>query len=149
MVDLAFASPNLDVISSDPAAPGIADLVRGAASFSDVITKDQFSRAHVVAAGRVEGDMNALLATHMLASALDALAQSYDYLVVDAGAQSEVAIEPIVRAASRAVLVAGPATDAAAAALRDQLLTAGFADVTVLTGPPPRLDHATGRSAAA
>ena len=52
LVDLAFTSPNIDVISNDPSAPGIADLVRGTASFGDVITRDRFSRAHVVAAAR-------------------------------------------------------------------------------------------------
>ena len=92
LVDLAFNSPNIDVFSNDPAAPGVADLVRGAASFGDIITRDKFSRLHLVSAGRVEGDANALLGSHMLLSAVDALGQSYDYLVVDAGAQSEVGI---------------------------------------------------------
>ena len=51
LVDLAFASPNIDVISNDPAAPGMAELVRGQASFGDVITRDRGSRAHLVTAG--------------------------------------------------------------------------------------------------
>jgi polysaccharide biosynthesis transport protein len=46
LVDLAFASPNVDVISNDPAAPGMAELVRGMASFGDIITRDRSSRAH-------------------------------------------------------------------------------------------------------
>ena len=93
LVDLAFDSPNIDVISNDPSAPGIAELVRGAASFGDIITRDEFSRVHLVAAGQVGGDAGALLRVpRCLLSAVDALAQSYDYLVVDAGAQSEIAI---------------------------------------------------------
>ncbi len=55
LVDLAFNSPNIDVISNNPSAPGISDLVRGTASFSDIITKDKFSRAHLVAAGSGHG----------------------------------------------------------------------------------------------
>ena len=149
LVDLAFKAPNIDVISNDPSAPGVADLVRGAASFSDVITRDRFSRAHLVAAGRVEGDPNALLESYMLLSAVDALGQSYDYLVVDAGAQSDIAIGPIAQLTARAVLVAGDAPENSVSALRDQLLSSGFADVTVLTGPPPQLDHAANSSAAA
>ena len=149
LVDLAFASPNIDVISNDPSAPGIADLVRGSASFGDVITRDRFSRSHVVAAGSVGADAAALFSSHMLLSAVDALANSYDYLVLDAGAQPAVAMAPIVQICPRAILVAGNSPEASAAAFRDQLHAAGFADVTVLTGPPPPLDHAVTSSAAA
>ncbi len=85
----------------------------------------------------------------MLLSAVDALGRSYDYLVVDAGAQSEVAIAPIAQITARAVLVAGETPDDSVEALRDQLLSSGFADVTVLTGTPPELDHAATSSAAA
>ncbi len=96
LVDLAFGSPNIDVISNDPAAPGIADLVRGAASFGDIITRDRASRAHLVAAGQVGNDAAGLIHSQMLWAAVGALAQSYDYLVIDAGAQSETALAPIV-----------------------------------------------------
>jgi succinoglycan biosynthesis transport protein ExoP len=149
LVDLALNSPNIEVISSDPAAPGIADLVRGTASFGDIITRDQFSRVHVVAAGRIEGDPNALLSSAMLAGALGALAQSYDYLVVDAGALPEMPIAPLVPVVSRAALVGGDATADALLALSGQLRAQGFTDVTVLTGPPPRLGHTGTHSAAA
>ena len=49
LVDLAFGAPNLSVISTDPNAPGIAELVRGTASFGEIITRDQFSSVHLVA----------------------------------------------------------------------------------------------------
>ncbi len=149
LVDLAFNSPNIDVFSNDPSAPGIADLARGAASFSDVITRDKHSRVHLVAAGHIEGDATELLESYVLLSAVDALGQSYEYLVIDAGSQSDIAIGPIAQLAARAVLVAGEAAEQPSADLRDQLLASGFADVTVLTGPPPQLDHAAGSSAAA
>ena len=89
------------------------------------------------------------MSSHMLLSAVDALANSYDYLVVDAGAPPAVTAAPLVQIAPRAVLVTGDTPDAAATAFRDQLHAAGFADVTVLTGPPPPLDHAATSSAAA
>ena len=44
LVDLAFGAPNLSVISTDPNAPGIAELMRGQASFGDIITRDQYSQ---------------------------------------------------------------------------------------------------------
>jgi hypothetical protein len=70
-------------------------------------------------------------------------------MVVDAGAQSDTTIGPIAQLTSRAVLVAGDVAENSAGALRDQLLSSGFADVTVLTGPPPELNHATTITAAA
>jgi polysaccharide biosynthesis transport protein len=149
LVDLAFVSPNIDVISNDPSAPGVADLVRGAASFGDIITRDRFSRVHLVAAGEVGDDPAGLMESYMLLSAIDALAQSYDYLVVDAGAQSDISIAPIAQITARAVLVAGDAAESSVDALREELLSAGFADVSVTTGPPPQLEHAGKRSAAA
>jgi uncharacterized protein involved in exopolysaccharide biosynthesis/Mrp family chromosome partitioning ATPase len=149
LVDLAFASPNVEVISNEPTAPGIADLVRGAASFGDVITRDRFSRLQLVAAGNVGGDAHGLLGSHMLSSAITALAQSYEYLVIDAGAQTDVAIGTLVPLTPRLVLVAGDLSGESATALRDQMRGAGFADVTLLSGPPPRLDHAATQSAAA
>ena len=47
-LDLSVASPNLDVISADQSAPGLAELIRGQASFGDIITKDRSSRLHLV-----------------------------------------------------------------------------------------------------
>jgi hypothetical protein len=49
----------------------------------------------------------------------------------------------------RAALVGGDATADALLALSGQLRAQGFTDVTVLTGPPPRLGHAGTHSAAA
>jgi uncharacterized protein involved in exopolysaccharide biosynthesis len=149
LLDLSLNSPNIDVISDEPNAPGIADLVRGTASFGDIITKDRFTRLHLVAAGQVGDDAAGLLNSQMLSAAVGALAQSYDHLVIDAGAQSEVPLAPIVALAGRAILVGGEAPAQALAGLADQLRAAGFADVTVLTGPPPRLDHAVAQSSAA
>lgn len=148
LLDLAFGSPNVDVISDDPGAPGLADLVRGTASFGDIITRDRSSKAHLVAAGQVGGDAEHLLGSQMLWGAIGALAQSYDHLVIDAGSQSETALEPIAATAPYAILVGGETPAAALQALAAQLQSAGFAAVTVLTGPPPTLDQAAVQSAA-
>jgi succinoglycan biosynthesis transport protein ExoP len=148
LVDLAFSSPNIDVISNDPAAPGIADLVHGQASFGDVITRDRGSRAHLVAAGQVGGDAANLLQSQMLWAAVGALSQSYDYLVLDAGAQSEIALSSIAATAPYAVLVGGDTPANALTALAGQMRSAGFAQVAVRSGPPPALDEAAAQSAA-
>ena len=85
LIDLALAKPNLVVIASDPTAPGIADLVRGTASFGQIITRDRFSRVHLITAGAAN-DGAAILGSQRLSITLEALARSYDFVVIDAGA---------------------------------------------------------------
>ena len=148
-LDLSVASPNLDVISADQSAPGLAELIRGQASFGDIITKDRSSRLHLVSTGQIGRDVDGILGSHMLAPAIDALAQSYDYLVIDAGDASSAAVAVAAQVAPRAILVAGDAAADIAGAAKDYLRETGFADVTVLSGPPPKLERAFGRSVAA
>jgi uncharacterized protein involved in exopolysaccharide biosynthesis/Mrp family chromosome partitioning ATPase len=136
LVDLAINSPNISIISHDPNAPGIAELVRGQASFGEIITRDRFSRMHLVAVGRVGADGPAILVSQRLATTIDTLARAYDHVVVDAGALPEAAIERLARLAPRAVLVATNVTNPATAAARERLIAAGFADVAMLLGQP-------------
>jgi Mrp family chromosome partitioning ATPase len=134
LVDLAFGSPNLSVISAEPNAPGIADVVRGGASFGQIITRDKLSPLHLIAAGRLAQDAAAILASPRLATAIEALACAYAHVVIDAGAVPEIAVERFARLAPKAVLVAGGLEEAATEAARSRLIGAGFADVTVLLG---------------
>jgi MinD-like ATPase involved in chromosome partitioning or flagellar assembly len=124
------------VISTEPDAPGIVDLIRGAASFGDIISRDRFSKLHLVAVGRAEGDAPAILASQRLLMTIDALAQTYDHVVIDAGAVPELPAEQFVRLASRAALVSPDAAHPSTQAARDRLLRAGFADVTLLVVQP-------------
>jgi uncharacterized protein involved in exopolysaccharide biosynthesis/Mrp family chromosome partitioning ATPase len=136
LVDLAIGSPNISIISADPTAPGIADLVHGRASFGQIITRDRFSRLHLVAVGDTGPDGPAILASQRVATTFDALVRAYDHVIVDAGALPEAAVERIAHLAPRAVLIAADLTNPATAAARDRLLAAGFADVTVILGQP-------------
>jgi polysaccharide biosynthesis transport protein len=136
LVDLALDAANISIISTDPKAPGIADLVRGQASFGEIITRDRFSRLHLVAVGQAGTDGPAVIVSQRLATTIDALARAYDHVVIDAGALSETAIEQLARLTPRAVLVATTVTNPATTAARDRLIAAGFADVAVLLGQP-------------
>lgn len=136
LVDMALDAPNISIISTDPNAPGIADLVRGRASFGEIITRDRFSRLHLVAVGQAGSDGPAIVVSQRLAATIDALARAYDHVVIDAGALPETAIERLARLTPRAVLVATNVTNPATMAARDRLIAAGFADVAVLLGRP-------------
>ena len=134
LVDLAFGAPNLSVISTDPNAPGIAELVRGTASFGDIITRDQFSNVHLIATGAIGNDGPALAASPMLATVIEALVRSYDHVVIDVGSAADVAVERFAPLAQRAVLVASDPANPATRAARERLMMAGFADVALLAG---------------
>jgi succinoglycan biosynthesis transport protein ExoP len=134
LVDLALGAPGLSIIAADPATPGIAELVAGTASFGQVITRDLYSRVHLIMAGREPADAAAIMGSQRLSITIEALGRSYDQVVIDAGALGEAAIERLAQLAPRAVLVASEVDDPATASARERLLQSGFANVSVLTG---------------
>ncbi len=140
LVDLAPGNPNLAGISTDPAAPGISDVIRGMSTFGDIITRDKLSRLHLVAAGLAGGDMDTVLALPEFTAAVEALARSYDFFIIDAAAAPDALISRIAGVAPRAVLIAPQGSDRAVQAAYDHFVAAGFTDVAVATGmssPPP------------
>ena len=136
LVDLAFGAPNLSAIASDPAAPGIAELVRGEASFGQIITRDRHSRVHLIMAGLADLDTRAIMTAQRLAITLEALSRTYDHVVIDAGVVTEAVLDRLVSLAQRVVLVAAEVDDPAAIAAEQRLLDAGFAKVTVIVVGP-------------
>jgi polysaccharide biosynthesis transport protein len=141
VVDLAAASPTISAVSADPNAPGLAELMLGEASFSQIITKDRLSRVHLVSAGRPGSD-RALLQSPRLTLAIDALLRVYDHVLLDAGSASDLPAE-LLTAQARAVVVPDASMTADARALMcDQLKSAGFSDVTMLSKPSLPADAA-------
>ena len=113
LVDLAFGASNLSIISTEPSAPGIAELVHGTASFGDVITSDRYSPVHLVATGNVGDDGAALAASPMLATMIEAMGCAYDHVVIDVGSAADIPLERLAPLAARAVLVAPDPTNPA------------------------------------
>jgi succinoglycan biosynthesis transport protein ExoP len=134
LVDLAFSAPNLSLLSNDPSAPGIAELVRGTASFGDIITRDQYSKVHLVATGEVGSDAAMLAASPMLFTVIEALVCSYDHVVIDAGSATDPAIERLSALAPSAVLVTRDPSSAMTYSASERLLGAGFSDIVILQG---------------
>jgi Mrp family chromosome partitioning ATPase len=140
LVDLAFDEPALSAVAADPGAPGMGDLVRGAATFGQIITRDRYSRVQLVLAGEAAGNAAAIINSERLTIAMDALARTYDHVVINAGPAAELASERMARIAPCALLVATGIASADADTLRDHLANAGFGDVAVFTGLTPELD---------
>jgi polysaccharide biosynthesis transport protein len=149
VVDLAASAPTIPAVSVDPAAPGLAELMQGEASFGQIITKDRLSRVQLVGAGRPGFD-RALLRSPRLALAIDALLQVYDHVLLDAGTASDLSAE-LLTAKAQAVVVPGPSmSEDARALLCDQLKAVGFSDVTMLKRPvQPSIAADSGPSVAA
>jgi uncharacterized protein involved in exopolysaccharide biosynthesis/Mrp family chromosome partitioning ATPase len=135
LVDLALAAPNLSAIAVDPSGPGLTDLLAEAASFGEVITRDRHSRVHLVMVGRTALDAASVLASQRLSMTIEALARSYDHVVLDAGALADAALERLAMLAPSAVLVTDHPDHAVVA--EDRLKRAGFTGVAVLAGAAP------------
>ena len=134
LIDLS-SSAALAVASVDPAAPGLADLVRGDASFGQIITRDRLSSIHLVGAGRAGSD-RAHLQSPRLSMTLDALMRTYDHVLLDAGTADDLPAS-LLTADARAVVAPDPSMSAEArTVMSEQLKAVGFADVTMLGGSP-------------
>jgi succinoglycan biosynthesis transport protein ExoP len=134
VVDLAASSPTIPAISVDPLVPGLAELMQGDASYSQIITKDRLSRVHLVNAGRPGFDRTQLQSPRMTL-AIDALLRVYDHVLLDAGSASDLPAE-LLTANARAVVVpeASMAQDARTL-MCEQLKSVGFSEVTMLEEP--------------
>jgi Mrp family chromosome partitioning ATPase len=134
LVDLSATSLIMSATSADPTAPGLAELMLGEASFSQVITRDRLSRVHLVNAGRPGSD-RALLQSPRLLLAIDALLRVYDHVLLDAGTASDLPAE-LLTTQARAVVIPEQSMPAEARTLMcDQLEAVGFSDVGMLSKP--------------
>jgi tyrosine-protein kinase Etk/Wzc len=147
LVALGGGDAAIREISSDPGAPGLAELTAGAASFGDVITRDTGSNLNLIAAGR-GARRRALLAAPDLVRNFSALAQAYPHVVIDAGAlggrdaerdtqrelQSDLQkdLEEIARIATHAMLLVETLAGYTTVHARNSLLDAGFDNVTLV-----------------
>ena len=132
VVDLAASSPTIGAVSVDANAPGLAELMLGEASFTQVITKDKFSRVQLVNAGRPGFD-RALLQSPRLSLAIDALLRVYDHVLLDAGTASDLPAE-LLTVQARAVVVPDASMEKdARTQMCAELKAAGFSEVTMLS----------------
>jgi Mrp family chromosome partitioning ATPase len=82
LVDLALEAPNVAAVASEAGRPGIIELVNEATTFGEAITRDRYSRAHLITAGRAVGNTSAIIGSQRLVLTLEALARSYDHVVM-------------------------------------------------------------------
>lgn len=141
-LDLDVTAAPAAGLMSDQRAPGLAELLSGAANFGEVIYRDRASRIHVIAVGRGVRDTAALLSAEKLSIVLGALSQTYDHVIVAAPALGHLAgVERLARFARAVVLVVAEGGEGTEAAVSNTLAAKGFANVMVVavgsdTAPP-------------
>lgn len=129
-------------------APGLSDLLLGDATFAQAIHRGNGSRVHLVSRGSDAFSRLDDHATARLNIVLDALALTYDFVMVAApsGAGGGDAFAPFCAAA--VLLSDKGAADIATVEAHDRLKRTGIDDVVVLLVPNGD-DHPRGRSLAA
>ncbi|MBI5129670.1 MAG: lipopolysaccharide biosynthesis protein [Rhodopseudomonas palustris] len=131
LIDLSESSAMLKAASADPAAPGLAELMLGEATFGQVITRDRSTSLHLVSAGRPGFDRN-LLQSPRLILALNALLRVYDHVLLDAGTAADLPAE-LLTAQAQAVVVPAPGMPADdRAKMAEQLKAVGFTEATMV-----------------
>jgi hypothetical protein len=101
-------------------------------------------------AGAATRPAHAILNSRQFSTAIEALAHSYDRLVINAGTLGDLPIELLAPLASLAALVADESGTAVTVSAQERLHAAGFRNVTVLPGAPAGSDAPlTGSLAAA
>ena len=126
----------LAVVSSNPRAPGLSEVVRGRSSIAEAITRDRLSNLHLVTAGAPGGDPAALMRSMPFLTAIEALARSYDFIVVDAGAVAASSLPRVAEIAPRAVVIAPQGTNGNLRDALQRFSDAGFRNVTAASTPP-------------
>jgi succinoglycan biosynthesis transport protein ExoP len=121
-----------EALGLEPNAAGVADVVSGAASFGQVIRRDKGSRVHLVAFGRSDVGIDAIVTSRRFLTMIEALAKAYDHVVVDAGDLGSGAFR-LAANVPRGVLIASPDAQRDAASASRMLSGAGFTDIAVMT----------------
>jgi polysaccharide biosynthesis transport protein len=150
LIDLVAGRSGLSALGADPSVPGISELVAGSASFGEIIARDRHSGTHFIAAGQPLADVASIVQSPRLLITVEALARSYDHVVINAGTLPDMPLEAIAALAPQAVLVADALDDQISASAREHLVAAGFRAVNVLQGwhSAPGPDGSTARAAA-
>jgi polysaccharide biosynthesis transport protein len=150
LVGLGSGDAAITEIAAEPFAPGLAELVAGSASFTDIITRDRFSGLNLILSGRAPAGRGVLLKEKSLAQSFTALSAAYAHVVIDAGVLNGGAAEAIANFAPHAILLVKTLADEAVVQAHGRLLQAGFHHVTIfIAGPPEAAAASTAEAEAA
>ena len=104
VVDTDMKTASLNAATGRDGGKGLSDLLKGQASFVDIIEKDGSSPAHLIHAGEMAAQAAGMTGSSMMSAVLGALAQSYDIVLLNEGdtafpADRESSVLPLCDAA--------------------------------------------------
>lgn len=136
LVDLGRTPSLVASLSGVALGPGVSELVSGTADFTKVIARDTRSPLHILRYGLDHSPRASALLLERSDSVLTALAQAYDYVLVNLGEANEDT--PIyLHKCQAALLLASPARQGEATSAVQTLLDTGLvAAQQVLIGQP-------------
>lgn len=116
--------------------PGFSELLAGEAMFSDIIGRAPGSRLHRIGPGRA-GRNAVLAAPDLVDIALDALCETYDWVLVAVASNDAAAVlEPLARRAQGGLVMAGQVGNGHAVETAYRLADLATGPVTLMLDPP-------------
>ena len=125
VMDMSGKATSTKAMLDHAPAQGIKDLMAGSSSFSDAIHCDGASSAHIMPSGTASSKLAAGSASR-LPTILEALQQTYDYVVVDCGAADVGGLARISDPSTVNVINVADSTSASVQLASDMLEHAGF-----------------------
>lgn len=132
LVSLVSGDAGAEALGLPSDTAGIVEVVRGAASFGQVIRRDKSSRAHLVAFGWPELGIDTILNSRRFQTMIGALSKAYDHVILDGGDLRNGGLR-LAAIAPRGVVIAAPDAQEDATAAVGLMSGAGFTDVAVMT----------------
>jgi polysaccharide biosynthesis transport protein len=134
LIDLHARKPGLNRLLGDARPMGLSNILANEASFADAIHRDRGSRAHVLPVGDAGIDP---MQSASLTVALDALSQTYDFMVIDAGVCGRQRAELLSGADMAMIVTTGSETSVSARSARGMLSKLGAQDIVVMCSSEP------------
>jgi Mrp family chromosome partitioning ATPase len=128
VIDISAAGSWFQQVSGAGNGPGIAELVQGSADFTKVIVRDAHSSSHLMRYGLDRSERARTALADRLKPVLQALAQSYDTVLLNCGEASQDT-PAFVRSASAALIMAPAQQVQAVTSAIASLKSTGYGDV--------------------
>lgn len=83
LIDADLRKPTAHTLFGIARQPGLAELIGGSATLSQVRQKDKLTNLHLMPAGVIEGDTGGLLHSKRLETVINELREAYDTIIID------------------------------------------------------------------
>jgi uncharacterized protein involved in exopolysaccharide biosynthesis/Mrp family chromosome partitioning ATPase len=107
LVDMTGSGYPTELMGDDPNAPGVTDLLCGAAAFGETIHGDRDSDAHLIPQG-ISDIRQAMRGADRLSLLLDALSSAYDLVIVECGAADVAGVSRLTHSKDVEIILSMP-----------------------------------------